>query len=206
MNRRTRFPYENTPADKLSLGRSLGVRPGMSPGMAAASRGTTLAVRPGRSPGQAVSNGASLAVRRFSRGGHLDKAGYLVDEGPGGLTRTKCNIERNQKLGAPHYSKGGHAHKKALKSLHKIYTALHHHFGGDSVMEKKKSGGKLWIQDAINPKHKGELHRELHVPQGKKIPLSKLHKAEHSSDSKLRKRAQLAENLRGFHHKSSRGR
>lgn len=34
---------------------------------------------------------------------------------------------------------------------------------------------------------KGALHKELHVPEGKKIPDSKLKKAEHSKNSTLKK-------------------
>lgn len=47
---------------------------------------------------------------------------------------------------------------------------------------------------------KGALHKELHVPEGKKIPESKLEKAEHSKNPKLRKRAVLAETLKHMHH------
>lgn len=54
-----------------------------------------------------------------------------------------------------------------------------------------------WIQGAI--KHPGALHRELHVPQGQKIPAKKLEKAEHSSNPTERKRAILAETLKGMH-------
>lgn len=54
-----------------------------------------------------------------------------------------------------------------------------------------------WIAGAVS-KHKGALHRELGVPQGKKIPAKKLAKAEHSKNPKLRKRAELAETLRGL--------
>ena len=42
---------------------------------------------------------------------------------------------------------------------------------------------------------KGALHRELHVPEDKKIPIKKLEKAEHSSNKLLKKRAVLAETL-----------
>ena len=56
-----------------------------------------------------------------------------------------------------------------------------------------------WIQGAINPAHKGLLHRELHVPQGQKIPQSKLTAAEHSKNPKERARARLAEELKRFH-------
>lgn len=54
-----------------------------------------------------------------------------------------------------------------------------------------------WIQGAI--KHPGALHRELHVPEGEKIPHSKLMKAEHSDNPLERKRAHLAETLSKFH-------
>ncbi len=51
-----------------------------------------------------------------------------------------------------------------------------------------------WIQQMHMKK--GALHKELHVPEGEKIPAKKLKKAEHSSNPKLRKRAQLAETLK----------
>lgn len=53
---------------------------------------------------------------------------------------------------------------------------------------------KKWIQGAI--KHPGALHRELDVPEDKKIPEKKLKKAEHSKNPTLRKRAVLADTLR----------
>lgn len=53
-----------------------------------------------------------------------------------------------------------------------------------------------WIQGAI--KHPGALHKELGVPAGKKIPAKKLKAAEHSKNPKERKRAQFAEELKGF--------
>ncbi len=53
---------------------------------------------------------------------------------------------------------------------------------------------KKWIAGAI--KHPGKLHRELGVPQGKKIPAKKLAKAEHSKNSTIRKEAVLAKTLK----------
>lgn len=50
-----------------------------------------------------------------------------------------------------------------------------------------------WIQKAV--KKPGALHKELHVPMGKKIPAKKLEKAEHSSNIKLKRRAILAKTL-----------
>ncbi len=49
-----------------------------------------------------------------------------------------------------------------------------------------------WIQRAI--KHPGALHRQLHVPAGKKIPAAKLRKAAHAG-GKLGQRARFAELL-----------
>ena len=58
-------------------------------------------------------------------------------------------------------------------------------------------GKKDWINTAI--KHKGGLHKALHVQQGKKIPETKLEQAEHSKNSLIKKEANLAETLEGFH-------
>ena len=55
---------------------------------------------------------------------------------------------------------------------------------------------KHWIKGAI--KHPGALHRELGVPEGQKIPKSKIAAATHSSNPTLRKRANLAKTLGGM--------
>ena len=52
---------------------------------------------------------------------------------------------------------------------------------------------KKWIQDAI--KKPGALHKELGVPEGKKIPEKKL-KAAAKKPGKEGKRARLAETLK----------
>ena len=56
---------------------------------------------------------------------------------------------------------------------------------------------KKWIQKAIPKSHKGALHREMGIPEGKKIPKSKI-KAAASKGGKLGKRARLAETLGKF--------
>ena len=56
-----------------------------------------------------------------------------------------------------------------------------------------------WIQ-GMHMK-KGALHKDLDVPQGKKIPEKKLKAAEHSKNPTTRKRAHLAETLKGLSHK-----
>lgn len=54
---------------------------------------------------------------------------------------------------------------------------------------------KKFIQKAI--KHPGALHKELGVPEGKKIPAKKLAKAA-KAKGKLGQRARLAETLKGM--------
>jgi hypothetical protein len=54
---------------------------------------------------------------------------------------------------------------------------------------------RKWIAGAI--KHPGALHRQLGVPQGKKIPAGKLAKAAKAGGT-LGRRARLAETLKGF--------
>jgi hypothetical protein len=55
---------------------------------------------------------------------------------------------------------------------------------------------KNWIADAI--KKPGALHKELHVPMGKKIPEKKLDVASKKGGIEG-KRANLAKTLKGFH-------
>ena len=68
--------------------------------------------------------------------------------------------------------------------------------GGAGYKEGGMAKGGNWIKNAT--KNKGALHRSLGVPMGEKIPMSKIKKAEKSSDPKLAKRARLAETLKGF--------
>ena len=53
-----------------------------------------------------------------------------------------------------------------------------------------------WIAGAI--KKPGALRKALHTKEGENIPLSKLKKAEHSKNPTLKKRAVLAETLKGL--------
>lgn len=48
----------------------------------------------------------------------------------------------------------------------------------------------------IKASHKGLLHKKLGIPQGQKIPLSKLMKAKKSSSPSIRKEATFAVNFR----------
>jgi len=51
-----------------------------------------------------------------------------------------------------------------------------------------------WIQKAVG-KNPGGLHRSLGIPEGQKIGQKRIEKAEHSSDERTRRQAQLAETL-----------
>ena len=62
---------------------------------------------------------------------------------------------------------------------------------------------RKWIKKAINPKHKGYLHRALKVPVGKKIPLAKLKRAAKMSGV-IGRRARFALNMRKFQRKAKR--
>lgn len=64
----------------------------------------------------------------------------------------------------------------------------------DPRLPRHKKGN--WIKGAI--KNPGALHRDLGVPEGKKIPAAKLAAAAKSSNPTIRKRAALAKTLKGF--------
>jgi len=57
---------------------------------------------------------------------------------------------------------------------------------------------KQWIAGAI--RHPGALHKQLHVPQGQKIPAKKLSAAA-AKGGTLGHRARLAQTLSSFHPK-----
>jgi hypothetical protein len=59
-------------------------------------------------------------------------------------------------------------------------------------------GGKF-IQGAI--KHPGALHENLGIAPDRKIPASRLEAATHSRNPTIRREANLAETMKGFHHK-----
>jgi hypothetical protein len=61
---------------------------------------------------------------------------------------------------------------------------------------KHTEAKKNWIAGAIQ--HPGALHRELGVPEGKKIPAKKLAAAARKPGVEGR-RARLAETLKGLH-------
>lgn len=65
---------------------------------------------------------------------------------------------------------------------------LPRHHKGIKMAEK-------WIQKAVG-KHPGKLHRELGVPEGKKIPAKKMAKAAKSKSPTIRKEVALSKTLK----------
>jgi hypothetical protein len=57
-----------------------------------------------------------------------------------------------------------------------------------------------WIQKALPKSSKGKLHKDLGIPEGKDIPMSKIKQAE-KKGGKVAKRAHLAETLMKMHKK-----
>ncbi len=66
---------------------------------------------------------------------------------------------------------------------------------GFTVREDSGGGGKKWIQGM--KMKKGALHKQMGVPQGEKIPVSRL-KAAAAKGGTLGKRARLALTFRGM--------
>jgi hypothetical protein len=65
-----------------------------------------------------------------------------------------------------------------------------------SLKENVVNEDEKWIQKAIDPKKKGQLHKDLGIPQDDTIPVSKL-KAAAEKGGVVGKRAQFALNVRG---------
>lgn len=108
----------------------------------------------------------------------------------------KSQCSTPEAMGKARYkAHGGKVHSDVAQDRALIKKMLKEHEAHED--EGMARGGRKWIQGAI--KHPGALHRDLGVPQGKKIPASKLAKAAHSKNPTIRKRAALAKTLKGMH-------
>lgn len=67
---------------------------------------------------------------------------------------------------------------------------------GASLAAAKRKSSPSGIK--IKPSRVGSLHAALGVPQGQKIPASKVNAAANSGSAALRKKAQFAKNARSF--------
>lgn len=72
-------------------------------------------------------------------------------------------------------------------------------FLGAAGMAKGGKADGHWMEKAFANSH-GQLHKELGVPKGEKIPAKKLDKAEHSKSGLERKRANLVKIAERSHH------
>ena len=122
---------------------------------------------------------------------HAKSRGGICRARGGGISHHPCNAIEGEgtapKLHAGKRARGGKVKKRAD--------------GGstgstDWHYNKKAAGGGIHIKKS----HKGLLHKNLGVAEGKPIPAKKLAKAEHSSNAKVRKRAIFAENAKHWHH------
>jgi hypothetical protein len=77
----------------------------------------------------------------------------------------------------------------------------HNLAGKNHFADGGHAAGGMWVANAFNPSNKGKLHESLHIPKGRKIPVARLEKAEHSDNPLLRKRANLAMTARSFQHR-----
>ncbi len=91
---------------------------------------------------------------------------------------------------APNASGGGHwlASAEVDTPKYRVKKTAVGHMADGKKPEK-------WAAEAFKPSHKGLLHRELGVPEGKKIPASKMSAALHSRNPKIQHQAQAAKNI-----------
>lgn len=85
---------------------------------------------------------------------------------------------------------------KDTKDVAALNTALKDPNVDKSKIEVKEDGEK-WIQKAINPKKKGQLHKDLGVPSDEKITKKELEAAS-KKKGKVGQRARMALNLRNL--------
>ena len=129
-----RGSLNSMPSASLSLGHSQAVKSG--PNSKDMALGRDMAKRKGRSPGHDLSKGASLAVRKFSEGGHL---GF---EAP--MERLHLSRKRAEKLETPHYAKGG----GVGNNMRQMCEKLHSNFE-DTPPMKKLGAAKKDVYDGV---------------------------------------------------------
>jgi hypothetical protein len=103
----------------------------------------------------------------------------------------KKEVGRCEVCGATESLQGHHIGEKIRVLCVHCHADQHPKLKGFIMASKKQ-----WIAGAI--KHKGALHKQLGVPEGKKIPAGKLNKAA-KAGGKLGQRARLAETLKKMH-------
>ena len=85
--------------------------------------------------------------------------------------------------------------RESVEAQGSILKGLREVSATEAKLRQQFAEGEKWIQKAVNPEHKGDLHKALHVAQDKKIPAGKIEKAAHSKNAHLRQMAQFAKNV-----------
>lgn len=184
------------------------LEPGLSSVAGPATGGPVQPMNPPSKPSRAVqmANGAQDRPVAYAKGGLVKqpKMGNLKEtpsvtmpsvpgSGKNPIAARQAINPRMAGMKPSGFAKGGKVHDDEAQDKKLIAKMI-------AASEKKepkgmKSGGKLNISKAI--KKPGQLHKDLGVPQGEKIPESKL-KAAASKPGKIGQRARFAETLKGF--------
>lgn len=95
---------------------------------------------------------------------------------------------------------------KETKSFNDDLEKDYHHSDAFDYMDEAKSDREFFKKGGgIDIKHPGKLHREMDIPEGKKIPCKALKhekaKARKEGDKTLMKEVVFAENAKKFKHK-----
>ena len=156
--------------------------------------------KPGASLGEHKHAGAKTTPKPFKEGGTVRynfKDGGFIEK-PVRATRkevgkrTNKGVEsdkRGETLGKPKH--------EGAKSTPKTFAVGGHAAGCTCGMCR---GGAMAKGGKIGPVKKGALHKELGVPEGKKLTSKEISKAKHSDSPLERKRATFAQNAKKWHH------
>lgn len=138
-----------------------------------------------------------MKIKGFKCTGNGPKAGHSF-KATSGFTGSTGGTRQvrgyTQSVPKARFAEGGRVDSSVILRDKPVTQFDREHGGKTPLAPGFKKGG--WIDKAI--KHPGALHKALDVPAGDKIPAKKLKKAAHSKNPTMRKRAQLAETLKGF--------
>lgn len=150
------------------------------------------------SAGFTGSSGQVSSVRSYTRKAPSprERAQDAMGSLPQELSSMKSSMDAVSDRLPKRYAEGGSVGNSATLRRDPV-TEFDKDYGGKTPLRPGFKKGGQWISKAT--KNKGALHRALKVPEGQKIPASKLEKAENSKNPLMRKRAALAETLSSFH-------
>lgn len=124
-------------------------------------------------PNAGYTDPSKVKVRTKGRGGQQALPGPATHETPGQRAEPEVPTVPNKPLPPAKNS-------SMLVELHAIATELDRagHFDladqVENILAKSAKSKKNWMQDAVNPKEKGELRKKMKAKPGESIPDSKL--------------------------------